>query len=184
MALVDALIEQHLGGEPDDFEWMWNDSQTPANQEQKELFNFHKRFKKQCTVLKDIRFPVTDESSQWNYQKLICCILKLHFSRCHFYGKRLLDSLAVSTADNECVFHADWEITAAQNIDDSGALFSQCHFKKTVELLANERGMNPLMGYDTIFSGCELSRVVLNGLILDIPLFDQEAPVNTPMSST
>jgi len=99
--------------------------------------------------------------------------------RCHFYGKRLLDSLEVCTAYSECVFQADWEITAAQNTDDSGALFSQSQFKKTVELPADERDMSPLMGYDAIFSGCELSRVVLHGLVLDIPLFDQEAAAST-----
>lgn len=169
--LAEAIIEKKFAGEQNSYAWMWNDSPSEEEQEQEKLFELEQHLNEKGLVLEGADFPSVNESFEWDYRALLTCIPKIYFVRCHFYNDGLPDASGAYISFSECTFYADWRISEAQAAGDIGPLFDQCCFKQKVELTPDERGMSPLMGYTSVFSGCELNELVLDGVTLDIPLF-------------
>ncbi|MGV0983512.1 MAG: hypothetical protein ACOYB2_03090 [Limnohabitans sp.] len=160
---TNAYLAQKLAGVQSDYVWMFANEPDAEQQHEASLYAVEAALHDTELFINNMHFALNTEEEAAGVEALLAVLRRVHFKACHFYVHNLLANEALANFNFEdCTFHVLWQQPLDEATRSGLVLYKTCKFEQGVELSGD--GLD--VGYDALFSDCDISQLTLNGLSL------------------
>lgn len=158
-----AYLAQQLAGVQSDYVWMFANDPDAEQQHEASLYEVETALHDKVLIINNMHFAPNAAEEAAGVEALLAVLRRVHFKACHFYVHSLSTNDALANFHFEdCTFYALWQQPLPETTSTGPVLYKACEFEQGVELSGG--GLD--VGYDTLFSDCQISQLTLYGMNL------------------